>query len=80
MGYQRSSNGEYIAGKKDFFRHSWSLGEPSDDRPIKHRENTFISIKIDRVIRFCSTIFLKFGIDGGQQKMYFSDLSATYVS
>jgi hypothetical protein len=39
-----------------------------------------MSIKIDRVIRFCSTIFLKIGIDGGQQKMYTSDPSATYVS
>ncbi len=80
MGYQRPSNGEYIAGEKDFFGHSWSPGEPSEDRPIKHRENTFLSIKIDRVIRFCSTLFLKFGIDGGQQKMYTSDPSATYVS
>jgi hypothetical protein len=80
MGYQRPSNGEYIAGEKDFFGHSWSPGEPSENRPIKHRENTFLSIKIDRVIRFCSTFFLKFGIDGGQQKMYTSDPSATYVS
>jgi hypothetical protein len=80
MGYQRPSNGEYIAGKKDVFGHSWSPREPSEDRPIKNRENTFLSIKIDRVIRFCSTIFLKFGIDGGQQKMCTSDPSATYVS
>jgi hypothetical protein len=79
-GYQRPSNGEYIAGEKDFFGHSWSPGESSEDRPIKHREYTFLSIKIDRVIRFCSTIFLKFCIDGGQQKMYTSDPSATYVS
>jgi hypothetical protein len=35
-------------------------------------------IKIYRVIRFCPTFFLKFGIDGGQQKMYTSDPSATY--
>jgi hypothetical protein len=57
MGHQRPSNGEYIAGKKDFFGHSWSPGEPSQDNPIKHRENTFMSIKIDRVIRFWSTFF-----------------------
>jgi hypothetical protein len=35
-------------------------------------------IKIDRVI--WSTFFLKFGINGGQQKMDTSDPSATYVS
>jgi hypothetical protein len=29
MGHQRPSNGEYIAGEKDFFGHSWSPGEPS---------------------------------------------------
>jgi hypothetical protein len=80
MGHQRPSNGEYIACEKDFFGHSWSPGEPSEDRPIKHRENTFMSIKIDRVIRFCSTFFLKFGINGGKQKIYTSDPSATYVS
>jgi hypothetical protein len=80
MVHQRPCNGEYIAGEKDFVGHSWSLEEPSEDRPIKHRENTFMSIKIDRVIQFCSTFFLKFGIDGGQQKMYTSDPSATYVS
>jgi hypothetical protein len=80
MGYQRPSNGEYIAGENEFFGHSWSPGEPSEDRPIKHRENTFLSIKIDRVIRFCSTFFLKFGIDGGQEKMCTFDPSATYVS
>jgi hypothetical protein len=57
MGHQRPSNGEYTAGEKKFFEHSWSPGEPSEDRPIKHRENTFMSIKIDRVIRFCSTFF-----------------------
>jgi hypothetical protein len=39
-----------------------------------------MSIKIDRVIRFLSAFFSKFGIDGGQQKMDTSDLSATYVS
>ncbi len=39
-----------------------------------------MSIKIDRVIRFCSTFFLKFSIDGGQQKMNTSDPSAIYVS
>jgi hypothetical protein len=39
-----------------------------------------MSIKIDRIIRFCSTSFLKIGIDGGQQKMWTSDPSATYVS
>jgi hypothetical protein len=80
MDHQRPPNGEYIAGEKNFFGHSWSPGEPSEDRPTKHRENTFMSIKIDRVIRFCSTFFLKFGIDGGQQKIYTSDPSATYVS
>jgi hypothetical protein len=39
-----------------------------------------MSINIDRVIRFWSTFFLKFGIDGGQKKMCTSDPSATYVS
>jgi hypothetical protein len=39
-----------------------------------------MSIKIDRIIRFCPTFFLKFGIDGGQQNMDTSDFSATYVS
>ncbi len=79
MGHQRPSNGECIAGEKDFFGHSCSPGKPSEDRPIR-QENTFMSIKIDRVIQFCSTFFLKFGIDGGQQKNYTSDPSATYVS
>jgi hypothetical protein len=37
-------------------------------------------IKIDRIIRFCSTFFKKFGIDGGQQNKDTSDPSATYVS
>jgi hypothetical protein len=37
-------------------------------------------IKIDRVIRFCPTFFLKFGIDGGQQNMDTFDPSASYVS
>ncbi len=37
-------------------------------------------IKIDRVIRFCPTFFLKFGIEGGQQNMDTSDLSVIYVS
>ncbi len=33
-------------------------------RPVsKHRENTFMSIKIDGVIRFWSTFFLKLGVD-----------------
>ncbi len=58
MSYQRPSNGEYIAGET-FFGHSWSPKELSEDRPIKHRENTFMSINIDRVIRFCSTFFFK---------------------
>jgi hypothetical protein len=80
IGHQRPSNGEYIAGEKDFFGHSWSPGEPFEDRLFKHRENTFMFIKIDRVIRFWSTFFLKFGIDGGQQKIYTFDLSATFVS
>jgi hypothetical protein len=65
IGHQRPTNGEYIAGENEFFGRLWSPGEPSEDRPIKHRENTFMSINIDRVIRFCSTFFLKFGIDGG---------------
>jgi hypothetical protein len=56
MDHRRPTNGEYIAGEKNFFGPTWSLGEPSEDRPIKHRENTFMSIKVDRVIRFCSTI------------------------
>jgi hypothetical protein len=49
VGYQRPSNGEYIAGEKDFFGHSWSPGEPSEDRPIEHRENIFLSIKIEKI-------------------------------
>ncbi len=48
IGHQRPTNGEYIAGENEFFGHSWRPGEPSEDRPIKHRENTFMSIKIDR--------------------------------
>jgi hypothetical protein len=40
-----------------FFGPSWSPGEPSEERHIEHEENTFMSIKIDRVIRFCSTFF-----------------------
>ncbi len=80
IGYQRPTNGEYIAGENEFFGRLWSPGEPSEDRPIKHKESTFMSIKIDRVIRFCSTFFLKFSIDGGQEKMCTSDPSATYVS
>jgi hypothetical protein len=80
IGHERATNGEYNAGKNYFFGPSWSPGEPSKERHIEHGENTFMSIKIDRVIRFCSTFFLKFGIDGGQQKMDTSDPSATYVS
>ncbi len=80
ISHQRPTNGEYIAGEKIFFGQSWRPGEPSEDRPIKHRENTFVSIKIDRAIRFCSTFFLKLGIDAGQEKMYTFDPSATYVS
>ncbi len=57
IGHQRPTNGEYIGGEKKFFGHSWRPGEPSENSPIKHRENTFMSIKIDRVIRFCSTFF-----------------------
>jgi hypothetical protein len=79
--HQRPSNGEYIVGEKDFFGYSWSPGEPSEDRPIKNREDIFMFIKIDRVIRFWSTFFSsKFGIVGGQQKMDTSDPSATYAS
>jgi hypothetical protein len=57
IGHQRPTNGEYITGENELFGRLWSPGEPSKDRPIKHRENTFMSIKIDRVIRFCSTFF-----------------------
>jgi hypothetical protein len=77
---ERATNGEYIAGEKKIFGHSWSPEEPSEDRSIKHRENTFMPIKTDRIIQFCSTFFLKFGIDDGQQNMDTSDLSAIYVS
>ncbi len=80
IGYQRPTNGEYIAGENEFFGRLWSPGEPSEDRPIKHRENSFMSIKINRIIRFCSTFFQKFGINGGQKKMCTSNPSATYVS
>jgi hypothetical protein len=80
IGFERVTNGEYIPGEKNFFGPFWSPGEPSEDRPIKHRENTFMLIKIDRIIRFCPTFFLKFGIDGGQQNMDTSDPNATYVS
>ncbi len=80
IGHQRPTNGEYIAGENEFFGRLWNPGEPSENSPIKHRENTFMSIKIDRVIRFCSTFFLKLGIDGGQEKMCTSDPSAAYVS
>ncbi len=80
IDFERATNGEYIAGEKNFFGPFWSPGEPSEDRPIKHRENTFMLIKTDRVIRFCPTFFLKFGIDGGQQNMDTSNPSATYVS
>jgi hypothetical protein len=80
IGFERVTNGEYIPGEKHFFRPFWSPGEPSEDRPIKHRPNTFMLIKIDRIIPFCPTFFLKFGIDGGQQNMDTSDPSATYVS
>jgi hypothetical protein len=73
IGFERVTNGECIPGEKKFFGPFWSPGEPSEDRPIKHRENTFMLIKIDRIIRFCPTFFLKFGMDT-------SDPSATYVS
>jgi hypothetical protein len=66
--------------RKKFFGHTWSPREPSREKHSRHTPNTFLLIKIDRVIRFCSTFFLKFGINGGQQKMDTSDLSATYVS
>jgi hypothetical protein len=59
IDHQRPTNGEYIAGENEFFGRLWSPGEPSEDMPIKHRENTFMSIKIDRVIRFCSTFLFK---------------------
>jgi hypothetical protein len=59
MGHQRPTNGEYITGENKFFGRPWSPGEPSEEMPIKHRENIFMSIKIDRVIRFCSTFFFK---------------------
>jgi hypothetical protein len=80
IGFERATNGEYIPGEKIYFGPFWSPGEPSEDRPINHRENIFMLIKIDRVIRFCPTFFLKFGIDSGQQNMNPSDLSAIYVS
>jgi hypothetical protein len=57
MGDERASNGEYIAEEKKIFGHTWSPREPSKDRPAKHRGNTFLLIKIDRVIRFWSTFF-----------------------
>jgi hypothetical protein len=41
IGLERATNGEYIAGENFFFGHSWSPGELSEDRPIKHRPNTF---------------------------------------
>ncbi len=63
MGHQRPSNGEYITGEKDFFGHSWGTGKPSEDRPIKHRENTFMSIKIDRVIGRTSTLCLSQNVE-----------------
>ncbi len=57
IGFEKATNGEYISGEKIFFGPFWSPGEPSEDRPIKHRENTFMLIKIDRIIRFCPTFF-----------------------
>jgi hypothetical protein len=54
IGHERATNREYISGENYFFGPSWS---PSEERHIEHGENTFMSIKIDRVIRFCSTFF-----------------------
>ncbi len=59
IGHERATNGEYISGENYFFEPSWSPGESSEERHIEHGENTFMSIKIDRVIRFCSTFFFK---------------------
>ncbi len=55
MGHQRLTIGKYIAGEQFFL--DTPEGEPSEDRLIQHRENTFMSIKIDRIILFCSTFF-----------------------
>ncbi len=73
VGHQRPTNGEYITNFLD-------VSGAQGSHPKTGLSNTFMSIKIDRVIRFCSTFFLKLGIDGGQEKMYTSDPSATYVS
>jgi hypothetical protein len=52
----------------------------SKDRHIKHRENTFLSIKCIRIMWILFNFFLKLGIDGGQEKICTSVPSATYVS